>query len=132
MTFLSPMLLETADRVSSDVNYIFEFKADGHRLILSKEKDIKLFTRNNNLITDRYPELHNIPIDGDCILDGELVVHNPDTGLPCFELTMKRFKTTKEDKIRHSAKQLPVVFMVFDIIKYKNCDTTKIPILERN
>jgi ATP-dependent DNA ligase len=45
MTFIAPMLLETAAEPFDNDNYIFEPKIDGHRLILSYTNGTTAYTR---------------------------------------------------------------------------------------
>lgn len=122
MDFIYPMLLEQVDKPFSDGRYIFEPKIDGHRLILSRKNGItKLYTRHNNDVTAKYPELL---MDGpDIVLDGELTVLDPETGIPDFELTMTRFQSNKS--------RLPVSYVVFDILHFDGADLRSLPLLER-
>ena len=85
--FIQPMLLETAEQPFSDSKYIYELKADGHRAIISSfDKELNIFTRNNNKVTYKYPELHHPLIEAsDYVLDGEIIVLSPE-GLVDFEL----------------------------------------------
>jgi DNA ligase 1 len=77
--FIAPMLLATKENPFSHHAYIFEPKIDGHRLILSSNREeTRLFTRYNNECTKQYPELHRVPIDGDVVLDGEVCCIDPD------------------------------------------------------
>lgn len=122
MDFISPMLLEQVDKPFSDGRYIFEPKIDGHRLILSRSNGVtRLYTRHNNDVTAKYPELVT---DGpDIILDGEIAVFNPETGIPDFELTMTRFQSKNS--------QLPISYVVFDILKYEDADLRTMTLMER-
>lgn len=114
------MLLEQTDKPFSDGRYIFEPKIDGHRLILSRRGGVtKLYTRHGNDVTAKYPEL--ITAGPDIILDGELAVMDPDTGVPDFELTMSRFHGRK----------LPIVYVVFDILLYEGVGLRSLPLMER-
>ncbi|HZG16985.1 MAG TPA: ATP-dependent DNA ligase [Candidatus Bathyarchaeia archaeon] len=118
------MLLEQSEKPFSDSRYIFEPKIDGHRLILSRiNGETRLYTRHNNDVTAKYPEL--ITDGPDMILDGELAVFNPDTGIPNFELTMSRFHS------RGSSARLPISYVVFDILLYEGNDIRGLPLMER-
>ncbi|WP_289142439.1 RNA ligase family protein [uncultured Brevibacillus sp.] len=122
MEFISPMLLEQIEKPFSDGRYVFEPKIDGHRLELSRRNGTtRLFTRHNNDVTSKYPELVT---DGpDIILDGELVVMDPETGLPDFELTMSRFQSKKS--------RLPISYVVFDLLHYDGADLRDLSLMER-
>ncbi|RKP54931.1 ATP-dependent DNA ligase [Cohnella endophytica] len=132
--FLVPMLLEKREKPFDDERYIFEPKIDGHRLILSMENGIvRLFTRHNNDVTRQYPELYNVPIeDGtDVVLDGEVACINPATGTIDFEMVMERFITKKPLAITEASVRQPVVFFVFDILRYRGEDLRGRPLMER-
>ncbi|MED4581901.1 ATP-dependent DNA ligase [Brevibacillus choshinensis] len=120
--FISPMLLEQVDKPFSDGRYVFEPKIDGHRLILSRGNGVtRLYTRHNNDVTPKYPELIS---DGpDIVLDGELAVFDPETGVPDFEMTMARFQS--------KCSRLPISYVVFDILRYDGADLRDLPLMER-
>ncbi|WP_239613886.1 ATP-dependent DNA ligase [Cohnella mopanensis] len=132
--FLSPMLLEKRESPFDDDRYIFEPKIDGHRLILSMENGVaRLFTRHNNDVTPQYPELHNVPIadNSDVVLDGEVACLNPETGTIEFELVMERFMKKKPLAITEASVRQPVVFFVFDILRYRGEDLRGRTLMER-
>ncbi|PLR93206.1 ATP-dependent DNA ligase [Bacillus sp. T33-2] len=120
--FVSPMLLHKSDHPFDDDDFITELKLDGIRLILSKfDNKIKLYTRHNNDVTTKFPELLNIDIPDGTVLDGEIIVTDPE-GKPDFEAMMNRFQSSKSvHKIQ---------FCVFDIIYYKG-KTVTLPLLDR-
>ncbi|MGG0053002.1 ATP-dependent DNA ligase, partial [Bacillus atrophaeus] len=63
--FVSPMLLHSIKEpeLFDDENYITELKFDGIRLIFSKfDNQIKLYTRHNNEVTNKFPELLDLDI----------------------------------------------------------------------
>jgi DNA ligase-1 len=74
---IAPMLLYSREKPSFDQAYIFEPKIDGYRLILSKrgKEEIRLYTRHHNECTSQYPELWDVPIDSDVVLNGEACCH---------------------------------------------------------
>lgn len=48
---------------------------NGIRLILSKfDNQIKLYTRHNNVVTSKFPELLNLDISDGTVLEGEVIV----------------------------------------------------------
>ncbi|MFF0829011.1 ATP-dependent DNA ligase [Brevibacillus sp. NPDC003359] len=122
MEFIYPMLLDQADKPFSDGRYVFEPKIDGHRLILSRRNgETRLYTRHNNDVTAKYPEL--ITDGPDIVLDGELAVMDPDTGIPDFELAMQRFQSKRS--------RLPISYVVFDILHYDGADLRGLTLMER-
>lgn len=63
------MLLSKSDSPFDEDQYITELKLDGIPLILPKfNNTIKLYTRHNNEVTSKFPELLNLDIpDGHSI-----------------------------------------------------------------
>lgn len=69
------MLLQTIDHPFDDDSFITELKLDGIRLIFTKiNNKVKLYTRHNNEVTARFPELLTIDIPNGTVLDGEIIV----------------------------------------------------------
>ncbi|WP_342480423.1 ATP-dependent DNA ligase [Paenibacillus sp. FSL L8-0340] len=133
--FISPMLLETAAAPFSDSRYIYEPKIDGHRLIYAQESaKVKLFTRHNNECTRQYPEINgstSAAFPHDITLDGEIACVDPQTGAINFESVMSRFQAKRADKIRRLTVELPVTYVIFDILRYKGEDLRSRPLMER-
>lgn len=121
------MLLQKSEPFSSP-DWIFEPKMDGVRILLSKiNKEVKIYTRHRNNVKLRYHELHDISVKKDIILDGEIVCYDPENNKVDFELCMKRFMTRRPDKM----KNLPINYVVFDILHYDGNDLRNLPLIER-
>jgi DNA ligase 1 len=121
--FVSPMLLHRTEQPFEDTEYITELKLDGIRLILSKfNNEIKLYTRHNNEVTTRFPELLTIDIPNGTVLDGEIVVTDKD-GKPDFEAMMARFQSKRSE---HA-----IQFCVFDVIYHQGQDVSHLSLLDR-
>jgi DNA ligase 1 len=124
MTFIKPMLLQKSDQPFDDSDYITELKLDGIRLIYSVDQagKVRLYSRHNNEITSKFPELQNLEIPPGTVLDGELIVSDHD-GKPDFEAMISRFMSSKDKS--------PVSFVAFDVIQHEGDRVTKLPLLER-
>ena len=98
------MLLHKIDHPFDDDEYITELKLDGIRLILSKfNNTIKLYTRHNNEVTSKFPELLQLNIPDGTVLDGEIIVTDTH-GKPDFESMMERFQSRSSGhKIQYCA-----------------------------
>lgn len=130
--FIEPMLLYSCEKPFSDRAYIFEPKIDGHRLILSKTvKGVRLYTRHHNDCTQQYPELWDVPVDNDVVLDGEVCCADPVTGNISFEMVMERFQLKNKTKIQAYRNQSPVSYVVWDILFHKGRDLRKLPLVKR-
>ncbi|MCQ6281698.1 RNA ligase family protein [Bacillus sp. EB600] len=120
--FVSPMLLHKIYHPFDDDKYITELKLDGIRLILSKfNNTIKLYTRHNNEVTSKFPELLHIDIPDGTVLDGEIIVTDTQ-GKPDFEAMMERFQSRRSE---HN-----IQYCVFDMIYFEGKKLT-IPLVER-
>lgn len=101
---------------------IFEYKYDGFRIQIHKEKDkIKLFTRRMEDVTKQFPDVVDDVkkyVKGDnFILDSEAVGYDRKTGkyLP-FQNISQRIK--RKYDIEKTAKEFPVEVNVFDVLYY--------------
>ncbi|BFT69725.1 DNA ligase [Paenibacillus sp. P36] len=122
--FISPMLLQDAkdNRPYNSKHHVAELKLDGFRCILSNLDKLYVYTKDNQLVTHKFPELFQCPFPEGTILDGELVILD-DQGKPDFEAMLARFLNPTDLS--------PVVFFAFDILKYKGIDVTELPLLKR-
>jgi DNA ligase 1 len=122
--FISPMLLNKSKEPFNSDDFITELKLDGIRLIYSVDEKgkVRLYSRHNNEITSKFPELHNLGIQPGTVLDGELIVSD-NNGKPDFEAVMSRFMSSKD--------RSPVTFVTFDIIQHKGERVTRMPLLDR-
>jgi DNA ligase-1 len=130
--YIAPMLLEQQDEPFSDSAFVFEPKLDGHRVILSANaKETRLFTRSQTDCTRQYPELIDVPIDQDVVLDGEVCCTDPDTGNEDYELVMDRLQLKNNQKIKSYSTQRPVHFKIWDILFYKGRDLRNLSLMKR-
>ncbi|MED3687305.1 RNA ligase family protein [Peribacillus butanolivorans] len=121
--FISPMLLHKTEQPFEDNDFITELKLDGIRLILSKfDNQIRLYTRHNNEVTRKFPELLQLDIPNGTILDGEIIVTDQQ-GKPDFEAMMERFQSKNSE---HA-----IQYCVFDVIYHKGQKVTHLPLNER-
>ncbi len=128
---LSPMLARSAEAFS-DPQWIFEVKWDGTRALCYVNDKMQFINRRGTDITYRYPELETMREDihcSSCVLDGEIVVLRK--GKPSFSDLQKREHTDNTFKIKLLSKQMPVVYIVFDILRLEGTDMVRKPLLER-
>ncbi len=96
-----------------------EYKYDGFRIQIHKNKEIKLFTRRLEDVTKQFPDIVNIVKDHvkakKYILDGEVIGIDPKTKkwLP-FQNISQRIK--RKYDIKEITKDVPVMLNVFDAI----------------
>jgi bifunctional non-homologous end joining protein LigD len=79
---------------------------------------LRLVSRNGNDVTRRYPELRALGGElgaRDAVLDGEIVTFD-EHGRPDFQLLQRRMHVESESAIRRLANELPVVYVLFDLL----------------
>jgi bifunctional non-homologous end joining protein LigD len=102
-----------------DTDWGFEFKWDGIRALAFVEGGrVRLVSRSGEDVTPRYPEIHAMGRalgSQEVILDGEVVALD-ERGRPSFEEIQQRMGLTSESEIRRKMKDVPVTYMVFDLV----------------
>jgi DNA ligase 1 len=131
--FISPMLLHKSDAPKEDSMYLSEPKWDGHRLIFSRiNGKTKLYTRHGNDVTYKYPELLDITAQEDIVLDGEVIYYDPVQSKDDFEVLMQqRFMLSNPIKIKRAVSVYPVMFIVFDILRFNSKNVCSLPLIQR-
>jgi len=133
--WIAPMLAKagTLPR-DDDERWAYEIKWDGIRAVaVSEPGTLKLFTRNQNEVSSRYPELRlfNRALSHHrAILDGEIVAFGPD-GTPSFSALQNRMHLTSPGAAQRLAKAEPVSYVLFDLLWLDGHDLTRLPYAER-
>lgn len=86
---------------------------------------IRLYTRHNNEVSAKFPELLSIDIPDGTVLDGEIIVTDI-AGKPDFEAMMSRFQSK-----RNTNENGTLSYVVFDVIQYKGKSVANLPLMER-
>jgi DNA ligase-1 len=112
----SPLQFGSSYSELRGAGWLLEDKFDGIRAQAHKnDSAVRLFSRTLNDVSNSYPEVVEALklIDGNFILDGELVAQRDDAVLP-FRYLQARLqrKTVTEDLL----KEVPVAYMVFDVL----------------
>lgn len=99
-------------------NYSYEIKWDGIRALIALENgNIRIRTRNQNDVTDKFPELQapdSLRATAG-LFDAEIVSLD-DEGRPNFQKVINRLKTSSWDTIKRLSKSEPVHAYVFDCL----------------
>jgi bifunctional non-homologous end joining protein LigD len=118
--FIEPMMAKLAESVPKpDDSWGFEFKWDGIRAMAHVEGGrVRLMSRSGEDVTFRYPEIHPMGRalgSREVVLDGEIVALD-EKGRPSFEEIQQRMGLTSESDIRRKMKDVPVTYMMFDLV----------------
>jgi bifunctional non-homologous end joining protein LigD len=128
-----PMLATATPTPPTGPGWAFELKWDGVRAVATIEGGrVRLANRAGSDITHRYPEVRALGATlgtTEVVLDGELVVF--DGARPDFQLMQRRMHLDAEREIRRLAAELPVVFVVFDLLWLDGHSTMPLPYAER-
>jgi len=127
------MLASAATVIPRGPEWAHEIKWDGMRILADlAESRLNLFSRNENDVTTRFPELA-LPagrgMPADLLLDGEVVAL--EAGLPSFSALSERMHVSSPGKARSLALAHPVTFMVFDLLRLDGVDLTALPLAQR-
>src|SRR5215207_2235593 len=114
-----PMLARLGGLPGDQDAYGFEIKWDGIRAVGYWEPGRwRLESRNLRDITGTWPEVRAIGRQlgaRSAVLDGEIVAFD-DRGRPSFERLQPRMHLTGEAAIRRRAREIPAVYVVFDLL----------------
>jgi bifunctional non-homologous end joining protein LigD len=113
--------------------FAYEVKWDGVRAIAYIDGGrVRVESRRGEAITTRYPELRGL---GEAlgatpaVLDGEVVAFLDDR--PSFERLQRRMHVGSETTARRLAREVPVVYVAFDVLWLDGHATTDLPYEER-
>lgn len=135
---MMPMLLTVATEIPVGNKWLYETKYDGFRCILEWDNEPLLKSRNGKLLNDVFPEIinfcHEIYNEAKSFLpltmDGELVylINNFQSD---FSKVQLRGRMQNTETIRNNAQTFTCHYIVFDLLKYKGKDLTKISLTKR-
>lgn len=115
--------MECTDEAVADMRGDWQFtpKWDGIRcMAIIDGPDVTLINRNGVDITFRYPEVVAAlgALSEHCVLDGEVIVCDPDSGKPMFKWAHQRdsFGTGRARDIERWSVTHPATFIAFDIM----------------
>ncbi len=117
----------------SDPGWAFELKWDGVRAVVYLDGDVRAFSRNDRDVTVSYPEVHELaPSLGGvpAVLDGEIVAFDA-SGRPDFGTLQRRMHVVDRTAVRALVDEVPVVFVVFDLLRLDGLSLLKQPYDQR-
>jgi bifunctional non-homologous end joining protein LigD len=136
----APMLAATRDEPFDDPQWQFEIKWDGVRAVatvtrpgLGRPFGTRLRTRRGNEVVGTYPELGGLwerVLAWTAVLDGEVVAFDRD-GRPSFERLQRRMNIRDEHMAQRMAREIPVSYVVFDLLAVDGEDLTDLSTTQR-
>ncbi len=114
--FLASPLEDPVETLGRREDWIVEWKWDGIRAQLVRRGDVHLWSRGEELITHRFPEIAAAAtrLPEGTVLDGEVLAFRDDRPLP-FSALQQRIGRQKQ--VAQMVRAVPVVFMAYDILE---------------
>jgi len=133
-TSISPMLATSIEEPFDDPEWLYEIKWDGYRAVAFLEKGkSRLVSRNQNDLTQQYPELHGLPSlikAHTAILDGEIVALD-EQGRSSFSLMQQRTGLRTAGRRAAPRPEVPIVYYLFDLIYLDGYDLRRVGLEQR-
>lgn len=111
--------------------WVVEWKWDGIRSqLIVRERQVFLWSRGEELITERFPEVARAAAalpDG-TVLDGEVLPYRD--GRPLGFAALQR-RIGRQQQVEKVARDVPVVFMAYDLLEDAGADVRGRPLVER-
>lgn len=118
-----------------DDRLVVEYKYDGMRVQIHKDGDeVQVFTRRLDDVSEQFPELveavrEHVTAE-QCVLEGEAVAYDPETGdLVAFQELSRRIK--RKYDIDEMVEEIPVVLHLFDVTYLDGETLVDLPLRER-
>jgi bifunctional non-homologous end joining protein LigD len=140
--WVRPMFATGGGLPASDDGWAYEMKWDGVRAsaYVAGGRLLRLLSRSGRDITAAYPELRGLGTAAglapgttrggrQMVLDGEIVAFA--AGRPSFEALQQRMHVTVEAQAARLAAQVPVAYLVFDLLHLDGRDLLELPYAQR-
>jgi len=131
---LIPMVCATEGAPLTHADWVYELKLDGVRILAEKDRDnVRLSYRSGRNATASYPEIARAVralAPEKLTLDGEIVTFD-ETGKPRFERLLPRIMASKPREVERVSREVPVVFLGFDLLALGGLDLRTLPLVSR-
>jgi len=131
---LTPMLCAMTGAELVDEERIYELKIDGVRIIADKHaRAVALRYRNGRAASSSYPEIARAVAalaPRRVVLDGEVVAFDAQ-GRPSFQRIAPRIHAEKPLDVRSAMTDIPVSYLVFDLLALNDFDLRALPLVSR-
>ena len=106
-----------------------EWKYDGIRAqLVRRDHKSWVWSRGEDLITDRFPEISTIPLPEGVVIDGEILVWKADAPASFADLQKRIGRKSVSVKLQA---ELPAVLVAYDLLEHEGQDLRSLPQAER-
>jgi DNA ligase 1 len=112
-------------------DWLAEWKWDGIRAqLIHREGQVFLWSRGEELITDRFPEIATAAraLPAGTVLDGEVLAFDDDAPRPFADL---QHRIGRQRRVSEVAADVPAVFLAYDVLEDGGEDIRAMPLKER-
>ncbi len=131
--YVAPMLARAVETIPRG-EFGYEPKWDGFRAIVFRDHDeVVIGSRNERPMTRYFPELVEAlraEFPECCVVDGEIVVPDPEAARLDFEALQQRIHPA-ESRVQLLARRTPAHFVAFDLLALGKGDLRQLPFRER-
>ncbi|MGP7815914.1 ATP-dependent DNA ligase [Niallia sp. 01092] len=124
----------STDQIPEGDQWIAQVKWDGVRILTYYDGNtVRLFNRKLNERSFHYPEISSIKTfckSQSVILDGEVIALGEDRK-PSFHEVMRRDGIRRLERVNELKEQVPISYMIFDVIYCNNEWKNKLPLKDR-
>ncbi len=133
-TTIVPMLCASDGAELDDTQRVYELKLDGVRILGERTHDgVRLKYRKVNALTPSYPDVERALATlfaREFVIDGEIVTFD-EAGRPNFQRLAPRIHAKRPLDVRRAVAEVPVSYVVFDLLRLGPYDLTELPLVER-
>lgn len=123
--FLAHQLTAEPQTLGSTDDWLVEWKYDGIRAQLVRRTGQSwLWSRGEDLITDRFPEIASIALPEGTVIDGEILIWKTDQPASFADLQKRIGRKTISAKMLG---ELPAVLVAYDVLEHEAVDIRATP-----
>jgi len=123
--FLAHPLNVEPQTLGSTTDWLVEWKYDGIRAQLVRRTNQNwLWSRGEDLITDRFPEIASIALPEGTVIDGEILIWKTDLPASFADLQKRIGRKTISAKM---LAELPAVLVAYDVLEHEGVDIRATP-----
>lgn len=123
--FLAHQLTVEPQSLGPTTDWLVEWKYDGIRAqLVRRHGQSWLWSRGEDLITDRFPEIASLPLPDGTVIDGEILIWRDDLPAPFADLQKRIGRKTISSKMLD---ELPAVLVAYDLLEHDGNDLRSTP-----